>query len=106
MRLDIALLLMLPYLTGGGLPDGPLCPPRLQLRHPEMCQEVGPGAAVVELAERGLYPAMPLPTTPPHPSLYHIPMTYLRGGNTPVRRYARAEGAFSGGNQGRGMPPG
>jgi len=98
MRLDIALLLMLPYLTGGGLPDGHLCPPRLQLRHPEMCQEVGPGAAVVELAERGLYPAMPLPTTPLDPSLYYIPMTYLRAGNKPVRLYASAEDAFNGGS--------
>jgi hypothetical protein len=71
-----------------------------------MCQDLGPGAAVVELAERGLYPAMPLPTTPLDPSLYNIPITYLRAGNKPVRIYASAEDAFNGGNEVDEIPQG
>jgi len=106
MRLDFALFLMLPFVTASGPPGSHLCPPRVQLRHPEMCQDVGPGAAVVELAERGLYPAMPLPTTPLDPSLYNVPMTYLRAGNKPVRIYASAEDAFSGGNEIDEIPQG
>src|SRR3970040_49042 len=111
MRLDAALFVILPFLTaagpaGGGAPDRHLCPPRVQLRHPELCQDVGPGAAVVELAERGLYPAMPLPTTPLDPSLYNVPLTSLRAGNKPARSYASAEDAFSGGNEGDEIPQG
>src|SRR3970040_1278163 len=106
MRLDFALFLLLRCVTASGPPGSHLCPPRVKLRHPEMCQDVGPGAAVVELAERGLYPAMPLPTTPLDPSLYNVPMTYLRAGNKPVRIYASAEDAFSGGNEVDEIPQG
>src|SRR3972149_8198182 len=111
MRLAAPLLVILPFLmaagpAGSGAPDRHLCPPRVQLRHPELCQDVGPGAAVVELAERGLYPAMPLPTTPLDPSLYYVPMTYLRAGPKPVRIYASAEDAFNGGNESDEIPQG
>jgi hypothetical protein len=59
-----------------------------------LCQAVGPGAAVVELAERGLFPTMPLPTAPLDPSLYYVPLTYLRAGKDPVRLYGSVEDAF------------
>jgi len=99
MRTEIAFLLMLPLVghggtASGGAPADHLCPPRLQLRHPELCQDVGPGGAVVDLAERGLYPTMPLPTIPLDPSLYNIPMTYVRAVNKTVRLYDSADDAL------------
>jgi hypothetical protein len=106
MRLDIALLLILPFLTASGPPAGPLCPPRVQLRHPELCQDIGPGAAVVDLAERGLYPVMPLPTADLDPSLFYVPLTYLRANNYPVPLYASADDAFAGGGEVDKIPEG
>jgi hypothetical protein len=94
VRIEAAVFVLLPLLTPGVPPADHLCPPRVQLRHPELCQALGPGAAVVELAERGLYPAMPLPTTPLDPSMYYIPLTYLRAGNDPVRLYGSVDDAF------------
>jgi hypothetical protein len=106
MRLDTVLLLITPFLMAAGPPAGPLCPPRVQLRHPELCQDVGPGSAVVDLAQRGLYPVMPLPTVDLDPSLFYVPLTYVRAGNDPVRLYSSAGDALGGGGEVDRIPEG
>lgn len=103
MRVELAGLLMGPLLVAGsGMGTGPsgdyLCPPRVQLRHPELCPDLGPGGALVDLAEQGLYPAMPLPTIPFEPSMYYVPTTYLRA-KKPVRLFPTAEAAAEGTGQ-------
>jgi len=70
------------------------CAPRLQLRHPQRCAGNGPGAAIAELARRGLYPRMPLPTASLDPSLGDLPFTYVRlSDDSPTRLYGSAEDA-------------
>jgi hypothetical protein len=107
MPIGPALLLTLSLLSANGPEAGDyLCSPRLQLRHPELCPQVGPGAAVVELAQRGLYPVMPLPTVPLDPQMYNVPMDYLRAGKKPVRLYSSPEDAFKGGSPADEIPKG
>lgn len=108
MRHGLALLLVLPLLSTGGPAYGSdyLCPPRLQLRHPELCPEIGPGAALSEVAEAGLYPVMPLPTAPLDPALFYVPTTYLRAGNKPVRLFPSAEAALAGDGETDSIPEG
>ena len=106
MRTDAVLLLMTPVLVASPAAEGHLCPPRVQLRHPELCQEVGPGAAIVGLAERGLYPTMPLPTAPLDPSLFYVPETYVRAGSHSVSLYASADDALNGGSAVDEIPEG
>jgi len=105
MRLVGAFLLIAPILTAAsaavppvapGPPPDYLCPPRVQVRHPELCPPTGPGAALERLAETGLYPVMPLPTTPLDPKMYSVPTNYLRAGNKPVRLFPSADAAASG----------
>lgn len=74
-----------------------LCAPRLQLRHPQRCPRLGPGARVTELARLGLLPPKPLPTAEIDPALSYIPFDYLRtnSGRTPL--YTSFEDALAGG---------
>ncbi len=104
MRLAIVFLLIAPMLTAAsmavppvapGPPPAYLCPPRVQVRHPELCPPTGPGAALEQLAETGLYPAMPLPTTPLDPRMYNIPTNYLRAVNKQVRLFPSEDAAAS-----------
>jgi hypothetical protein len=101
MRPELAFLLMTPILASGQ-PAGPapvpgyLCPPRLQVRHPELCPDAGPGAALLSLAQEGLYPTMPLPTAPLDPHLFYVPTEYLRARNKRVQLYATPEDALKG----------
>jgi hypothetical protein len=70
-----------------------LCPPRLQVRHPEMCQDVGPGSALVDLAQAGLFPEMPPPISPIDDSYFYVPDQYVRGRNRTIRLYPSAHAA-------------
>lgn len=70
-----------------------LCPPRLQVRHPEMCQDVGPGSALVDLAQAGLFPEMPPPIAPIDDSYFYVPDQYVRGRSRTVRLYPSANAA-------------
>jgi hypothetical protein len=98
--------------AAGGPPAAPapvsdyLCPPRLQLRHPELCPATGPGAALAQLAETGLYPAMPLPTTPLDPRMFYVPTEYLRAGKDPVRLFPSPEAAARGSGDSGEIPEG
>ncbi|OGT27872.1 MAG: hypothetical protein A2Z17_04960 [Gammaproteobacteria bacterium RBG_16_66_13] len=84
-----------------------LCPPRLQVRHPEFCQDFGPGSALVNLAQAGLFPEMPLPTAEIDDKYYYVPMDYLRGSTSrPVRLFPSAEAAWSGSGETREISPG
>jgi hypothetical protein len=59
-----------------------------------LCQDIGPGAAVVDLAQRGLYPVMPLPTEPLDPGLFYVPENYIHARGGPVDLYGSVEDAF------------
>ncbi len=73
-----------------------LCPPRLQVRHPEFCQDVGPGSALLDLAQAGLFPEIPPPTTPIGDSYSYVPVDYVRGRSRNVRLFPSAEAAWEG----------
>jgi hypothetical protein len=75
-----------------------LCPPRLQLRHPEMCPDLGPGKAVEDLARLGLYPARPLPGVQIDAYLGTVNFSYVRMGDSDVELYGSAENALLGEN--------
>lgn len=101
MNLHLATFLTVPLLgmaSIGGPPPASdyLCPPRVQVRHPELCPATGPGAALLSLAEAGLYPTMPLPTVPLDGHFYYVPMEYLRSGNKSVRLFSSPEEALAG----------
>jgi lipoprotein-anchoring transpeptidase ErfK/SrfK len=67
------------------------CAPRLQLRHPQLCGENGPGAAIAGLARQGMYPVMPLPTVGLDSSLGDVPFNYIRlPDDAPTRLYGSA----------------
>lgn len=106
MRLVLTVLLPL-LMNGTPAPSSDyLCPPRLQVRHPELCPETGPGAALMELAEAGLYPTMPLPTVPLDDHFYFVPTEYLRAGKRPVRLFPSPEAALSGSGETGAIPEG
>jgi lipoprotein-anchoring transpeptidase ErfK/SrfK len=70
------------------------CAPRLQLRHPQRCGENGPGAAVADLARRGMYPVMPLPSEILDETLGDVPFNYIRlPDDMPTRLYGSPEDA-------------
>lgn len=91
-------------------PSGPrgdfLCPPRLQVRHPEFCQEVGPGSALRELARAGLFPEMPPPIAPLDDSYHFVPTDYVRAGNKDVHLYPSAQDARNKSNESGEIAPG
>jgi len=87
----------------GALQPGPdarnfVCAPRLQLRHPELCPQYGPGAQLIELARLGLYPPKPLPTEATDPNLGFLPWDYLRASSGETTIYASEEDAAAGGS--------
>ena len=115
MRLARLLLLVGPLLAAArgelppvapGPPSDYLCPPRVQVRHPELCPPTGPGAVLARLAESGLYPVMPLPSMPLDPLLFNVPTNYLRAGNKPVRLFPSAEAAAEGSGEIGEIPKG
>lgn len=75
---------------------GYVCPPAVQLRHPERCPDAGPGAGLARLAVQGLYPRRPLPVAPANPSLGYVPFSYLRAAGERVDVFPSAEAAASG----------
>ncbi len=70
-----------------------LCPPRLQLRHPQRCPSYGPGGALLALAHKGLYPPKPLPVVAIDPELSDLPYSYVKADSGPTDVYSSAEGA-------------
>lgn len=70
-----------------------LCAPRLQLRYPERCPHLGPGAVVTDLARQGLYPPRPLPVVGIDPNYSYLATDYLRAKEGPVLLYPSAEAA-------------
>lgn len=74
-------------------PGGELCAPRLQVRHPQRCSAIGPGAEAARLARRGLYPQRPLPVARFDPSLAYLDFNYLRVNEGGVGLYPSAEAA-------------
>jgi hypothetical protein len=83
-----------------------LCPPRLQVRHPEFCQKVGPGSALLDLAQAGLFPEMPPPIVPLDREYFFVPVDYVKGGSRPVRVYPSAEDAWKGSGRSDEIKPG
>lgn len=83
-----------------------LCPPRLQVRHPEFCPDLGPGSALLDLARAGLFPEMPPPTVPVDDRYFYVPTEYLRANNRSVDLYPSAEAAWRGGGASGEIAPG
>jgi len=83
-----------------------LCPPRLQVRHPEFCQKVGPGSALLDLAQAGLFPEMPPPIVPLDREYFFVPVDYVKGGSRSVRVYSSAEDAWKGSGRSDEIKPG
>ncbi len=73
-----------------------LCPPRLQLRHPELCPELGPASELEELARLGLYPMKPLPTVDISLGPPYLDFVYLRMTREGTPLYPTPENAFAG----------
>ncbi len=73
-----------------------LCPPRLQLRHPELCPELGPANELEELARLGLYPVKPLPTVETVLGPPYLDFVYLRMKREGTPLYPTPEDAFAG----------
>ncbi|HET7009389.1 MAG TPA: L,D-transpeptidase family protein [Anaerolineales bacterium] len=97
------------------IPDSPgadprgdyLCPPRVQIRHPEFCPDLGPGAALLHLAQAGLYPEMPLPTVPIEDRYFYVPTEYLRAkSGESVRLFPSVEDARRGSGETGRISPG
>jgi hypothetical protein len=68
-------------------PLGPICPLRLQLRHPTRCLHQGARDELALNAARGLYPQHPLPFKPVDATLGRLPFNYIqsrREGGTPL----------------------
>jgi hypothetical protein len=74
-----------------------VCPPRLQLRYPELCPELGPASELEELSRLGLYPMRPLPTVDTYYFSPYLESVFLRmtWEGTPV--YPTSAAAFTGG---------
>jgi hypothetical protein len=89
-----------------GESDSVVCPPQLQLRHPEYCPETGPGGKLAELTRQGQYPPRPLPITRPDPSLSYLPFTYRRISSDGVRLYGSVEDALNEHNAINSIEPG
>lgn len=108
------LLLGLVWVSGASARQAPpapasadyLCPPLIQLRHPQRCPDHGPGARLQELAVLGLYPALALPTIPVDPNLGSSPFKYLRASETGVDLFPSAEQAAAGSGASRRLDPG
>ena len=73
-----------------------LCPPRVQLRHPEVCPHVGPASDLEQLARLGMYPMKPMPTVEPELGPPYLDFVYLRMTREGTPLYATPEDAFAG----------
>ncbi|MGD8554166.1 MAG: L,D-transpeptidase [Anaerolineales bacterium] len=75
--------------------DDYLCSPRLQLRHPQLCPDQGPGSRLADLSRMGLYPEEPLPLVSDYPSLFVTDRAYLKPNEGDVYIYPTAEAAIT-----------
>ena len=73
-----------------------LCPPRMQLRYPELCPDLGPANELEELARLGLYPMKPLPTVDVAYSSPYLDFIYLRMTRQGTPIYPSTASAFAG----------
>jgi len=70
-----------------------LCPPRLQLRHANLCPDQGPGGELAKLSREGVYPERPLPIGIYDRSLGDLPFSYRRVAKEGVKTYGSADDA-------------
>jgi lipoprotein-anchoring transpeptidase ErfK/SrfK len=81
-----------------------VCPPAVYWVEPADCMPLGPSAYLTELAQMGLtIPPMPLPASPPDPSLADLPYRYFHLEKTTVPVYTAPDGSSSAGLT---FPPG
>lgn len=81
-----------------------VCPPGVYVVSPADCLPLGPSAYLTELAQWGLtIPPIPLPASPPDPSLADLPYRYFRLEKTTVPVYTAPDGSSS---TGLTFPPG
>jgi hypothetical protein len=73
-----------------------LCPPRVQLRYPELCPGFGPASELEELARMGLYPMKPLPTVDPIYYSPYLDSVFLRMTREGTPIYPSASAAWNG----------
>jgi hypothetical protein len=85
----------LPAQAEDGPGDSVICPPQLQMRHPEYCPRSGPGGQLVEMAEQGTYPPKPLHLLPLDPDLSHVPYSYRRVSDNGAKLYGSVSDALS-----------
>jgi hypothetical protein len=70
------------------------CSSRLQLRHPNLCQNIGPASRLADFARQGVVSNHPLPGERIDAKFIYTPYTYLRVGDGGAKLYASAQGAF------------
>ncbi|NIM96187.1 MAG: L,D-transpeptidase family protein [Anaerolineales bacterium] len=70
------------------------CSTRLQLRHPGLCNSLGPASYMEEYARMGIYPEKPLPADVNDPALGYLPYNYLRVANSGVDVYGSLDDAI------------
>jgi hypothetical protein len=97
-----------PALDPGEAPqDGAtICSTRLQLRHPGLCDSLGPAGQLAEYAQRGIYPDQPLPAAPLDAELSYVPFQYLKVDRTDVNVFSSLEKALRGGDPSRSLGTG
>jgi hypothetical protein len=83
-----------------------ICSTRLQLRHPDLCDSVGPAAQLADYAQRGIYPDRPLPAELLDASLSYVPFQYLKVDRTNVQVFTSLEKALRGSDPGRSLGTG
>jgi hypothetical protein len=83
-----------------------ICSTRLQLRHPDMCDSLGPAGELENYALRGIYPDQPLPADPLDIGLSYIPYQYLKVDRTDVQVFSSLERALRGSNPSRSLGTG
>jgi hypothetical protein len=83
-----------------------ICSTRLQLRHPGLCDSLGPAGQLAEYAQRGIYPIQPLPAVPLDAALSYVPFQYLKVDRTDVQVFSSLEKALRGSDPSRSLGTG
>ena len=88
-------------------PEGAtICSTRLQLRHPGLCDSLGPAGQLEDYASRGMYPQQPLAAEPLEAGLSYVPFQYLMVDRTNVQVFSSLEKALKGTDPSRSLGTG
>jgi len=92
----------------GELPEegATICSTRLQLRHPLLCNSIGPASELADFARRGMYPDQPLPASLLDADLSYVSFQYLKVDRVGVQVFPSLEKALRGTEPSRSLGKG